>query len=93
MRGVAFDFSRSATDFSAVTCCSSSVAALVVAGAELAGAACAAAAGGVVPGRSDACCEPITQPAMRPKKMPAMPNAIESDFTNSQHIKRRRAPA
>src|SRR5262249_59438810 len=77
--GRAFLFSRSGAVLSALTFVSSRTAARVTVLPPDAGAlaACGAAAAG---GRTVACCDPMIQPAMSPKRTPAIPNAIASDF-------------
>ena len=79
MRAWAFDGSFSATELSACTFVSSRTAAGWPDPAA-AGAGAAAAGGAAAGARVPACWVPIIQPAIRPKKTPAMPKAMESDF-------------
>src|SRR3954464_15959737 len=86
MRGVALEASRSATYLSAFTFVSSRTAARVDGALPDAGAA--ACGGGGAPGRIVACCAPITQPAIRPNRTPAMPKATASLFMGTtDHIR------
>src|SRR5262252_6183165 len=87
MRGAALAVSRSATFLSAFTFVSSRTAARVDPAAPDAGAAACVCAGGAL-GRLPACCEPITQPAIRPNSTPAIPKATASLFMrNTDHIR------
>src|SRR5579862_2617408 len=64
----------------AVTLASSSTAAGGAVPVSVGWAAACAAGAAVAPGFRTACWLPMTQPASRPKSMPAMPYAIDSDF-------------
>src|SRR3954468_25113751 len=87
MRGVALEASRSATFLSAFTLVSSRTAARVDGAVPDPGAA-AGGCGGGAPGRIVACCAPITQPAIRPNRTPAMPKATASLFMGTtDHIR------
>src|SRR3954464_5979195 len=99
MRGVALEASGSAACLCAFAFVASGRAARVDGAVPDAGAA-ACGGGGGAPGRVVACCAPITQPAIRPNRTPAMPKATASLFMGTmdhirapRQLRKRAAPA